>query len=170
MNWFTKNTQQSRNHFWTSCKGSYWFIIGTAPPVRFFMCIYSLVYTCSACCHEFWTSFTQVVLGQNWYSFTGTCHHLKNSLFHGKHVSTHQICSQNPVNSCTETHELSQLNSWIHLQNLWNHGSLFAGNTYSLPCVWLTVLRDFTPCCQAWLPVFFVSGVQEQTTLTLTVH
>ena len=52
---------------------------------------------------------------------------LKNLWFNSKHVSTHQMCSQNPVNSRTETRELSQLNSWIHLQNMWNHGSLFAG-------------------------------------------
>ena len=38
-------------------------------------------------------------LGQNWYGFTGMCHHMKNSWFHGKRVSIHQICSQNPVNS-----------------------------------------------------------------------
>jgi len=31
-------------------------------------------------------------------------------------VSTHQIYSQNPVNSRTKTRELSQLNSRIHLQ------------------------------------------------------
>ena len=77
--------------------------------------VYSHEYTCSACCHEFWTSLTRVILGQNWYGFTGMRHHVKNSWFHGKHVSTHQICSQNPVNSHTETRELSQLNSWIHL-------------------------------------------------------
>ena len=82
---------------------------------------------CSACCHKFWTSLTRFILGQNWYAFTGTCHHVKNSWFHSKHVSTHNICSQNPVNSRTETHELSQSNSWIHLQNIWNHRSLFAG-------------------------------------------
>ena len=39
--------------------------------------VYSREYTCSACCHEFWTSLTRVVLGQNWYGFTGTCHHVK---------------------------------------------------------------------------------------------
>ena len=85
--------------------------------------VYSREYTCSACCHEFWTSLTRVILGQNWYSFTGTCHHVKSSWFHSKRGSTHQICSQNLVNS----RELSQLNSWIHLQNMWNNGSLFAG-------------------------------------------
>ena len=90
--------------------------------------VYSREYTCSACCHEFWMSLTRVVLDQNWYGFTGTCHHVKNLWFHGKNVSTHQICSQNPVNSHMETRELSQLNSWIHLQNMWNHMSLFAGN------------------------------------------
>ena len=79
--------------------------------------VYSREYTCSACCHKFWTSLTQVVLGQNRYGFTDTCHHVKNSWFHSKHVLPHQICSQNPVNS----RELSQLNSWIHLQNMWNH-------------------------------------------------
>ena len=53
--------QQTRNHFWTSCHVSYWFIIGTAPPVCVFTCIdYSPKYTCSACCHEFWTSLTWV--------------------------------------------------------------------------------------------------------------
>jgi len=31
------------------------------------------------------------------------------------------------VNSHMETRELSKLNSWTHLQNMWNHGSLFAG-------------------------------------------
>ena len=56
-------------------------------------------------------SLTRVILGENWYGFTGMCHHVKNSWFHGKHVSTHQICSQNPVKSHTETRELSQLNS-----------------------------------------------------------
>ena len=81
--------------------------------------VYSREYTCSACCHKFWMSFTRVVLGQNWYGFTDMCHHVKNSWFHGKH----HICSQNPVNS----RELSQLNSWIHFQNMSNHGSLFAG-------------------------------------------
>jgi hypothetical protein len=96
--------------------------------------VYSREYTCSACCQEFWTSLTQVILGQNWYTFTGTCHHVKNLWFHGKHVATHQICLHNPVNSRTETRELSQLNSWIHLQNMWNHGSLLAG--YS--CVYQT--------------------------------
>ena len=39
-----------------------------------------------------------------------SCYHVKNLWFHGKHMSTHQISLQNPVNS----HELSQLNSWIH--------------------------------------------------------
>ena len=73
---------------------------------------------------RFWMSLTQVILCQNWYSFNGTCYHVKNSCFHGKHVSTHHICSHNLVDS----RELSQLNSWIHLQNIWNHGSLFAGN------------------------------------------
>jgi hypothetical protein len=125
------HTQQSRNHFWTSWHMSYWFIIGTAPTCFH---VYSREYTCSACCQEFWTSLTQVILGQNWYSFTGTCHHVKNLWFHGKHVATHQICLHNPVNSRTETRELSQLNSWIHLQNMWNHGSLLAG--YS--CVYQT--------------------------------
>ena len=33
-------TQQTRNHFWTSWHMSYWFIIGTAPPVPVFMCIH----------------------------------------------------------------------------------------------------------------------------------
>ena len=65
--------------------------------------VYSREYTCSACCHEFWTSLTHVVLSQNWYGFTGTCHHVKNSWITDKHVSTHQICSQNLVNSHTET-------------------------------------------------------------------
>ena len=27
------------NHFWTSCHMSYWFIIGTTPPARVFLCI-----------------------------------------------------------------------------------------------------------------------------------
>jgi len=89
--------------------------------------VYSREYMCSACCHEFWTSLTWVVLGQNWYGSTGTCHHVKNLWFHGKHVLTHQICSQNLVNLHTKTRELSQLNSWIQLQNMWNHRWLFAG-------------------------------------------
>ena len=76
--------------------------------------VYSCEYTCSACCHEFWTNLTSVVLGQNWYGFTGTCHHVKNLWFHGKHVLTYHICSQNPVNS----RELSQLNSGVHLHIL----------------------------------------------------
>ena len=38
------NAQQTRNHFWTSWHVSYWFIIGTAPPVRVFVCIH--VNTC----------------------------------------------------------------------------------------------------------------------------
>ena len=95
----------------------------------------------------------------NWYGFTSTCHHVKKLWFHGKHVSTltHQICSQNPLNS----HELSQLNSWIHLQNMWNHRSLFAGRTYKytnrlLPAVCVCVL----PVCV--LPVC-VAGRQRQT-------
>jgi hypothetical protein len=33
-------TQQTRNHFWSSWHVSYWFIIGTAPPVCVFMCIH----------------------------------------------------------------------------------------------------------------------------------
>ena len=33
-------TQQTRNHFWTSWHMSHWFIIGTAPPVGVFMCIH----------------------------------------------------------------------------------------------------------------------------------
>ena len=33
-------SQQTRNHFWTSWHVSYWFIIGTAPPVCVFMCIH----------------------------------------------------------------------------------------------------------------------------------
>ena len=41
--WNVKNclpTQQTRNHFWTSWHVSYWFIIGAAPPVCVFVCIY----------------------------------------------------------------------------------------------------------------------------------
>ena len=99
-------------------------------PTSICFLVYSCEYTCFACCHKFWTSLTGVVLGQNWYGFTVTCHHVKNSWFHGKYVLAHQFFSQNPVNSHTETRELSQLYSWIHLQNMWNHGSLFAGNQY----------------------------------------
>ena len=47
--------------------------------------VYSHEYRCSACCHEFWTSLTWVILGQNWYGFTGMCHHVKN-LRHTKFV------------------------------------------------------------------------------------
>ena len=58
------------------------------------------------CCHEFDTSHTESELVQfHWYVSS-----------HEKHVSTHQIFSQNPVNSRMETRELSQLNSCIHLQ------------------------------------------------------
>ena len=32
--------QQTRNHFWTTWHVSYWFLIGTAPPVHVFMCIH----------------------------------------------------------------------------------------------------------------------------------
>ena len=35
-----KQAQQTRNHFRTSWHVSYWFIIGTAPPVQVFMCIH----------------------------------------------------------------------------------------------------------------------------------
>ena len=114
------------------------FIIGTAPPVYVFVCIHMNTRVLLVV-----MSLTRVVLGQNWYDFTGTCHLVKNSWFPGKHVSTHQICSQNPVNSRTETCELSQLNSWIHLQNMWNHGSLFAG------VLRVVLFRSFIP--SSWL-------------------
>ena len=70
---------------------SYWFIIGTTPPVRVFMCIHVNTRVLPACCHKFWMSLTQVVLGQNWYGFTGTCLHVKNSCFHCKHGSRHKF-------------------------------------------------------------------------------
>ena len=54
----------------TSWQVSYWFIIGTSPPVRVFMCIHVNTHVLPVV-----TSLTQVELGQNWYGFTGTCHH-----------------------------------------------------------------------------------------------
>ena len=76
------HTQQTRNHFWASWHVSYWFIIGTTP-VHVFMCIHM-----NTCVLPVVTSFERV-----WHSFAGTCHHVKNSWFHGKHMLTHQICS-----------------------------------------------------------------------------
>jgi len=61
------NSQQTRNHFWTSWYMSYCFIIGTAPPVCVFMCIHVNTHVLPVV-----TSLTRVVLGQNWYGFTGT--------------------------------------------------------------------------------------------------
>ena len=49
-----KESQQTRNHFCNSWHMSYWFMIGTAPPVRVFTCI-----------HVF-CLLSRVVLGQNW--------------------------------------------------------------------------------------------------------
>ena len=103
------NAQQTRNHFWTSWHVSYWFIIGTAPPVRVFVCIH--VNTCVLPLSWFFNEFDMSRTGLElvrfqWYVRVITW---KNLWFHSKQVSTHQMCSQNPVNSRTETRELSQL-------------------------------------------------------------
>ena len=80
---------------------SYWFIIGTAPPVRVFMCIHVFCLL-SQVLNEFDMSRTRTG-----YGFTGTCHH-------GKNVSTHQICSQNPVNSVELMNSLTEhVKSWV---------------------------------------------------------
>ena len=89
-------TQQTRNHFWTSWHVSYWFIIGKYCSTS--MCIHVNTRVLPVV-----TSFERVVLGQNWYGFNGMCRHVKNSWFHSNHVSTHQICLQNPVTYRTET-------------------------------------------------------------------
>jgi len=125
-----KHTQQTRNHIWTSWQVSYWFIIGTALPVRVFMCIHVN------------TRVLSVVTGFEWvwhelyWGRTGTVSLVrlitwKTRDFTGN-TYQHQICSQNPVNS----RELNQLNSWIHLQNKWNHGTLFAGISYEMSIKW----------------------------------
>ena len=118
--------------------------------------VYSREYTCSAYCHKFWTSLPRVVLGQNRYGFTGTCHHVKHSWLHGKHVSTHQICSQNPMNSRTairwiqvqktpDFHEWK--NSWFHVRktrvdtpNLFTESREF---TYLKHVNWASWTREF---------------------------
>ena len=73
----TMNTQQTRNHFWTSLHVSYWFIIGTAPPVCVFMCIHENTRVLLVV-----TSFERVWHESYWVR-TRTYHHMKSSWFHG---------------------------------------------------------------------------------------
>ena len=122
-NW---STQQTRNHFWTSWHVSNWFIIGTAPPVRVFMCIHvnSTEYTCSACCHEFLPSLTWAVLGQNRYGLTGTCHHVKTRDF--------------TVNTCRHTKFVHTI-WWIHVRKHVNWASWTCEVTYRT--------YEITGCC-----------------------
>ena len=73
----------------TSWHVSYWFIIGTAPPVQVFMCIHVNTRVLPVV-----TSLTRVILGQNWYGFTGTCHHVKIQFFFtesGKFTCSHVL-------------------------------------------------------------------------------
>ena len=121
---FHYTTQQTMNHIWTSWYKTYWFIIGTTPPIRVFMCIHMNTSVLPVVPSFEWVWHESYLVRTGMVSMA--CYHVKNLWFHCKHASTHQFFSQNPVNS----RELSQLNSWIHLQNMWNHGLLFAGNTW----------------------------------------
>ena len=105
-------SQQIKNHFWNNWHVSYWVIIGTAPPVRVFMCIHV-----NTCVLPVVTSFERI-----WHEFTGLELHGTVSLVRVIMWKTRDFT----LNTCqhtrvfTESGEFTYGNMWIEPVELVN--------------------------------------------------
>ena len=147
-------SQQTRNHFWTSWHMSYWFIIGTAPPVCIFMCIYVFCLL-SRVLNEFDTSCTRSELVRfHWHvsSREKTCDFTGNT---GRHTKLVHKIRRIHVNWASWTREFTYVFHVVSWATIGQCTRVFFSQHLIYTCLWgIAIVRIKIREMMSWCESF----------------